>query len=161
MTHSLIKCIAMAAIVSFAAVTTAGAVVRVPHIQTVVFKGTDGNYSATITGTDFGAQPGGIPCTGCQPLQVQVVDIVSQPFQQVINVTSWSDTSITVTGIEVNKGDSVRVGVYNQTLGNVDTWGGPVIRQAKNTPIISSVTKSGEGVDLSLTITRLGLWTRS
>lgn len=136
--------------------TTANAGLQVPRIHKVTFSGQDGNYTATISGTNFGVTPDGIPCNGCQPLQVQIVDIASQPFQQVINVTSWSDTSITLTGIAVSKGDSVRVGVYNQTLGNVDTWGGPVIAQAKNTPIITGIAKSGKGANLTLTITGSG-----
>ncbi|MBV8800808.1 MAG: hypothetical protein JO208_13500 [Alphaproteobacteria bacterium] len=126
--------------------------VPVPRITSVTFSGTNGNYSATITGTNFGVAPDGIPCNSCQPLQLQIVDIASQPQQQVINVTGWSDTAITVTGIAVGKGDSMRVGVYNQTLGTVDTWGGPVIAQEKNTPVIAKIERSGKGADLTLTI---------
>ena len=135
---------------------SAHARVRVPHIQDVAFSGENGNFSLTITGTDFGATPDGIPCTACSPLQLQVVDIVSQPRQQTINVTSWSDTSVTVTGVAAQKGDSMRVAVYNQTLGNVDTWGGPVVRQKSGTPIIDSIVRSGGGATLSLTITGSG-----
>ncbi|HEX3943010.1 MAG TPA: hypothetical protein VHW69_02875 [Rhizomicrobium sp.] len=135
---------------------TANAALQLPKIKNVTFSGSSGNYSATITGKNFGVAPDGIPCNACQPLQVQIVDIASQPVQQVINVTNWSDTSITVTGIAVNKGDSTRIGVYNQTLGNVDTWGGPVIKQKNNTPVISGLAKSGEGQNLTLTITGSG-----
>ena len=156
MTAHLFKTAATASLLLLAATVTADAALHVPRIHDVAFTGKNGNFSATITGTDFGVAPDGIPCTACQPLQIQIVDIVSQPAQQVINVTSWSDTSITVTGIAANKGDSVRVGVYNQTLGNVDTWGGPVIAQKKSTPIITGIAKSGEGVNLSLTITGSG-----
>jgi hypothetical protein len=148
-----------AAIAAFALIAlsaTAHATLMLPHISKVTFTGEDGNYSATIIGENFGATPDGIPCNSCQPLQLQIVDIVSQPAQQFINVTSWSDTSITVTGIAAIKGDSMRVGVYNQTRGNVDTWGGPVIRRKKDTPNISAITKSGKGADLNLVITGSG-----
>ena len=130
--------------------------VGVPHIQDVAFNGKNGNFSLTITGADFGAAPDGIPCTACSPLQLQVVDIVSQPLQQTIDVTNWSDTSITVTGVAAKRGDGLRVAVYNQTLGNVDTWGGPVVRQKNGTPIIDSIVRSGGGATLSLTITGSG-----
>jgi len=148
--------LAAAAILSMFLLAPASAAVSLPHIKDVAFSGKNGNFTATITGTDFGAVPDGIPCTGCTPLQIQVVDIVSQPAQQVINVTSWSDTSITVTGIAAQKGDSVRVGVYNQTLGNVDTWGGNIGARKKDTPLITSITRSGTGATLTLTITGSG-----
>ena len=128
---------AFAAVLIMAAMSlSAHAKTSVPHIQDVAFSGRNGNLRLTITGTDFGAVPDGIPCTACSPLQLQIVDIVSQPRQETINVTSWSDTSITVTGVAAQKGDSMRVAVYNQTLGNVDTWGGPAVRQKNGTPII-------------------------
>lgn len=141
---------------SLSLLAPANAATPVPKIKNVVFSGKNGNFSATITGTDFGVVPDGIPCNSCQPLQLQIVDIVSQPAQQVINVTSWSDTSITVTGIDAKKGDSMRVGVYNQTLGNVDTWGGPVGAQKKGTPVVDSIERSGNGQTLTLTITGSG-----
>ena len=81
-----------AAFLSVMLVAPAMAAISVPHIRNVAFSGKNGNFTATITGTDFGVVPDGIPCNACTPLQLQVVDIVSQPAQQVINVTSWSDT---------------------------------------------------------------------
>jgi hypothetical protein len=135
---------------------SAQAAIVVPHIHDVTFGGKNGNFSATINGRDFGAAPSGIPCTSCQPLQLQIVDIVTQPAQQVINVTSWTDTQITVTGIAAKKGDSMRVAVYNQMLGNVDTWSGSVVRQASGNPVIDSIVRSGGGATLSLTITGSG-----
>jgi hypothetical protein len=134
----------------------AKAALNVPRIQSVEFSGKDGNYSAIVKGINFGIAPDGIPCTACQPLQVQIVDIASQPQQQVINVMSWSDTEIKVTGIPIGKSDSVRLAVYNQVLGTVDTWGGPVIARAKKTPVITHIVRSGMGANLSLTITGSG-----
>ncbi len=156
MIRSIVLSAATATFALIALSATAYAASTLPHIHDVQYSGQDGNYSATITGENFGAVPNGIPCNGCQPLQLQIVDIVSQPAQQVINVTSWSDTEITVTGIAATKGDSMRVAVYNQTIGNVDTWGGPVIRRKKSTPHITAIEKSGEGVDLNLVITGSG-----
>src|SRR5262249_28719570 len=126
-----------------------------PKIQSVIFSGDSGNYTATISGVNFGPAPDGIPCTACQPLQLQVVDLASQPAQQVINVTSWSDTSITVTGIAIPAGDALRIAVYNQTVGNVGAWGGKVSRN-KGTPHIGSIIRSGAGQSLTLTINGFG-----
>lgn len=129
--------------------------VHQPHITGVAFSGAPGSYTATVTGTDFGAAPDGIPCTGCTPLQVQVVDSVSQPRQQTVDVTSWSDTAITVSGIAAQRSDGLRIAVYNQTLGGVDAWGGTVLRK-KGVPRIDAVAKSGAGKDLTITITGEG-----
>jgi hypothetical protein len=133
----------------------ANAAQSLPKIQGVSFSGSPGNYTATVTGENFGPTPDGIPCTGCQPIQLQVVDLASQPQQQVINVTDWSDTSITVTGIAIPDGDALRIAVYNQTAGNVGAWGGRVSRN-KGTPHIGSIVSSGTGQSLTLTITGSG-----
>ena len=146
----------VSALALLAAVAPACAGTGVPHIRDVAFSGKNGNFSLAITGSDFGPAPDGIPCTACSPLQLQVVDIVSQPQQQTINVTRWSDTAITVTGVAVRKGESLRVAVYNQTLGNVDTWGGPVMLMKKNTPVIDSIARAGSGASLTLTISGSG-----
>ena len=96
MIHPILARAACAVLLLLALPLTAHATLQVPQIKNVEFSGADGNYSATITGTNFGVTPNGIPCNACQPLQVQIVDIASQPQQQVINVTSWSDTAILV-----------------------------------------------------------------
>jgi hypothetical protein len=128
---------------------------HLPRILGVSFTGSPGNYTATITGENFGATPDGIPCTGCQPLELQVVDLASQPLQQVIDVSAWSDTAITVTGIAIAEGDALRIAVYNQAVGNVGAWGGRV-SHSTGTPHISSIERSGSGQSLTLTITGSG-----
>jgi hypothetical protein len=128
---------------------------QLPRIQGVSFTGSAGNYTATITGVNFGPTPDGIPCTACQPLQLQVVELASQPTQQVINVTAWSNNSITVTGIALPAGDALRIAVYNQTAGNVGAWGGKV-SASKGVPHIGSIAVSGSGQSLTLTISGSG-----
>src|ERR1700742_3336554 len=152
MTHRLL----IAGIVLCASAAPAMAGKHVPHITGVDFAGKSGSYTVTITGSGFGAAPGGVPCTACQPEQLEIVDAVTQPAQQVIDVTAWSDTSITVANVAVAKGDGVRVAVYNQTLGTVDAWGGTVLKRPAATPEIDSVTRSGSGAYLTLTITGQG-----
>jgi hypothetical protein len=138
------------------AAAAAHAAPSVPKITDVAFSGDAGNYSVTITGKGFGAAPGDIPCTACTPGELQIVDVVTQPAQQVINVTSWSDTSITVTGLNAGKRDALHIGVYNQTLGNVAAWGGEPTRLAKGAPRITSIAASGHGQKLKLIITGSG-----
>jgi hypothetical protein len=128
---------------------------QLPKIESVTFTGSHGTYTATISGKHFGAVPSGIPCSDCSPLQLQVVDLSSQPHQESINVTSWTDTDITVTGIAAAKTDQLRIAVYNQTVGNVGTWGGP-IKSNKGVPRIKSIIASGSGATLTLTITGSG-----
>jgi hypothetical protein len=135
--------------------TAAASAGTLPKIQSVAFTGKPGNYTATITGTHFGPVPEGIPCSACQPLVLQIADLASQPAQQIINVTDWSDTSITVTGIAIAKGDALRIAVYNQTVGNVGAWGGRV-SPSKGTPRIGSIIPSGSGQSLTLTINGSG-----
>ena len=137
------------------AVSPAAAKVAAPHIDSVTLTRSHGLYTAVLTGTNFGAVPSGIPCDACSPLQLQVVDQSSQPHQETINVTDWSDTSVTVTGITADKADQLRIAVYNQTLGNVDVWGGPV-KSNKGVPHIKSIVASGSGKTLTLTITGSG-----
>jgi len=134
----------------------AAAGTHIPKISDVALSGSAGNYTAVITGTNFGAAPAGIPCDACTPLQLQVADLASQPHQETINVTAWSDTSITVTGIAANDGDGLRIALYNQTAGNVDAWGGRVGHKVDGVPHITSITTSGSGVDLTITITGTG-----
>src|SRR5262249_633330 len=129
---------------------------HIPRIADVALSGSAGNYTAVITGTNFGVAPDGIPCNACMPVQLQVVDLVSQPQQETINVTDWSATSITCTGISANKGDGLRIALYNQTAGNVDVWGGRVGPNSENAPHIASITTSGSGANLTITITGTG-----
>lgn len=150
--QALAACGALAFAMAVSAPANAG---HLPSILDVSFTGSPGNYTATITGENFGAMPGGIPCTACQPLVLQVVDLASQPVQQVINVTAWSDTTITVTGIAVAKADALRIAVYNQTVGNVGAKGRHV-SHSEGTPHIGSISRSGSGQSLTLTITGSG-----
>jgi hypothetical protein len=147
-------CGAFLAIGLFALPAAAGP--HIPNISNVSLTGSAGNYTAVITGTNFGAAPDGIPCNACTPLQLQVADLASQPHQETINVTAWSDTSITVTGIAASEGDGLRIGLYNQTAGNVDAWGGRVGRNTQGAPHIMAITTSGSGANLTVTITGTG-----
>jgi len=135
---------------------TAHAAPKLPRISSIAATlAPDGTYSATITGTHFGAAPSDVPCTSCYPAEMQVVDLNSQPNPQAINVTGWSDTSITITEVAVAAGDAVRVAVYNVAAGNTAAFGGR-IGKLKGAPKISSITTSGSGQGLVVTINGSG-----
>jgi len=128
----------------------------VPKIADVAFSGDANAYTVTIAGKGFGVAPADIPCTACTPDELQIVDVVSQPLRLTINVTSWSDTSITATAVPVGKRDSLRIGVYNQTLGNVGAWAGTPTRRANGAPQIGAIQATGHGQSLKLVITGSG-----
>jgi len=125
----------------------------VPRITDVTFTRDTDTYSVTITGKGFGATPADIPCTACMPGELQIVDVATQPAQQALNVTSWSDRSITVTGLAVSKHNSLHVAVYNRTLGNVAAWGGSIKRPLDGAPVITSIAAKGHGQKLKLVVT--------
>jgi len=126
-----------------------------PRIAGVAFTGSGGTYSATVSGLHFGPTPSGIPCKACSPIEFQVVDLASQPQQQSINVTSWSDTGITVTGITAASGDAMRVAVYNASAGNAAAWGGR-ISHADHVPRITNISATPQGRKTAVTITGSG-----
>jgi hypothetical protein len=115
----------------------------------------DGTYSATLTGTNFGAAPGDVPCTSCTPAELRVVDLATQPTQQTVNVTSWSDTSITITEVPVTYGDAVRVELYNGALNATAAFGGRIGKLA-GVAKISTITATGAGENLVVTVNGSG-----
>jgi hypothetical protein len=135
---------AAAALVA-AVLPPAQAATKLPTIRNVTFTlATDGSYSAAISGTNFGAAPADVPCTACTPYELQLVNMFNQPAVETINVTSWTNTLINVTGIAAGAGDAIRIGVYNAAAANESAWGGrvsPTTGVAK----ISSITTSGTG----------------
>jgi len=126
-----------------------------PHIANVTFTQTGQTWSATVSGLHFGPTPGGIPCNNCAPMQMQVYNLASLPAQQSINVTGWSDTSITLTGIAAAPGDAMQVAVYNATQGNAAAWGGHV-SHASHVPHIASIVAVPHGRKTIFTINGSG-----
>jgi len=142
---------------SFAALSAgAQAATKLPHISGVaVTAATDGSYTAVLHGTNFGAAPADVPCNSCMPAELQVVNMNTQPYPQTINVTSWSSSAITITGVAASSGDPIRVAVYNATAGNTAAIGGR-IGKARGVAKISAITTSGSGQNLVITITGSG-----
>lgn len=127
-----------------------------PRIANVAVNYASGTASALISGVGFGSvPPSGIPCNACTPIQLQVLDLATYSVPQSINVVSWSDTSIAVTGIAANPGDALEIDVYNQSVGNAATWGGLVSKE-KGLPKIASVKAMGTGQTLVVTVNGSG-----
>jgi len=131
----------------------APALPKITHIS--VTPDIDGTYSATITGVNFGVAPSDVPCNSCTPAELRVVDLSSQPTQQVLDVTGWTDTSITITEVPVASGDAVRVQMYNQALNATAAMGGHVGKLASSA-VISGISTSGSGQNLVITINGRG-----
>jgi len=129
-----------------------------PRIKSVSYtNNNDGTFNAAITGSGFGTAPSGIPCNACAPLQLQVVDLAAQPAQQSVNVVGWSDTAISVSGIQAVAGDAVRIAVYNdnQQAGSVAAVGS-LVSANTTVPKIKKITVSLAGATPSLVITGSG-----
>jgi hypothetical protein len=143
-----------AAFIPFLVAATAAAAAP-PHIAKIVFTATGGTFSATVTGTNFGAAPAGVPCTNCAIPEFSFVDgshlVTPVPY----NITAWSNTSITLTGISATGGDAVFATVTNDALKNLGSWGGNLPGKGKK-PKITKVAFSGAGANLQITITGTG-----
>jgi hypothetical protein len=152
---SLFAGAALAALSALAPDAAHAAVVlpRIMHIA--VTPDLDGTFSATISGTNFGVAPGDVPCTSCTPAELRVVDLSNQPTQQTLNVTAWSNSSITITEVPVAVGDAVRVEIYNAALNATAAMGGHVGKSA-STAVISNISTSGSGQNLVITIDGTG-----
>ena len=126
---------------------------RLPRIKDVVFSPAgDGTYDATITGTGFGPAPAGIPCNACKPQQLEV----SNHGIKRVNVTSWVDKEITVTGITTDPSKPVIVAVWGAKAANAAAWGGLVTPGGIHVPRIKRIATSGTGQALALTVTGRG-----
>lgn len=128
-----------------------------PHISSVKFTNAgDGTYSAQVTGTNFGSAPGGVPCTACYLTQAQVTNYAVNALSLLpVNVTAWSDTGVTITGIQASPGDEVTIGLFNQDADSPVAWAGHVSAN-KTAPKITNLSTSGAGADLIVTITGSG-----
>jgi hypothetical protein len=126
-----------------------------PHIGKVLFSSQNGLYAVTIKGRNFGAAPASVPCTACMPVELTIIDTGDANTYLPMNVVSWSDTEIDITGVGLYAGEAVHIAAYNDTIGNAGAWGGLVSANAA-APVITSVVASGSGQTLILTINGSG-----
>lgn len=119
-------------------------------------KAADGSYTAAITGRHLGAAPAGIPCTACTLGVLNVAALATRPTPQAVNVLSWNASAVTISGIRVDQGDTLRIGIFNPALQASAAWAGAVGKLAKTTPRITGVAFTGTGPTLQITVTGRG-----
>ncbi len=128
-----------------------------PIISKVAFKKAGTTFSVTITGNQFGTAPSGVPCTNCAIAEFSLVEAAQLVTPVSYNITSWTNTSITLTDAAVSVGDTVFVAAKNDTLKNIASWAGNVPGKVTTpNPKITKVTFSGSGATLQITITGTG-----
>ena len=150
---------AMAGLI-FLALGGGTALAAAPSITNVTFTATatgkTGNtYVATISGAGFGPAPAGVPCTACSPNELQVVNMSGAKWPETLDITAWSDTAISVSGLTALSKDSLIISVYNDTLG---TGGAIGVSASGHTlgPHIKKIIASGSGQSLQITISGKG-----
>jgi hypothetical protein len=126
-----------------------------PKISKVTFTTTGSTFGATVTGLHFGAAPAGVPCSPCSVAEFTLTDLPHITSAVSYGISAWSDTYVTLTNITAPAADGVDIVLKNDTLKNYATWGGNFPGKAKN-PKIKSVTFSGSGATLKITITGTG-----
>jgi hypothetical protein len=126
-----------------------------PRISKVKFVASGGTFNATISGLQFGTAPSGVPCTACSIPEFSITAIAHLADAVSYNITAWTNTSITVTGINAAASDAVSIALKNDALKNVATWGGTLPGKVKN-PKITKITFSGSGATLHITIAGTG-----
>ena len=122
-----------------------------PTIRSVTFTGSAGAFGATIKGGHFGAAPAGVPCTACNIPELSLVAQSHLTSSLSYSITAWSPTGITLAGINGAASDAIFAVVKNDSLKNVATWGGNFPGTVNN-PVIKSISFSGSGATLQITI---------
>jgi hypothetical protein len=130
-----------------------------PQITNVVFSGTSGNYTITISGSGFGSLAG-LPITG-DTTNLSIVDFPELGHgaewgysgdANKLTYESWTDTGIQVSGFGGQPGDAITIAIWNPITGAGATWGGNVPEGSGTPPQITSVTFAGSGTNLQINI---------
>ena len=134
-----------------------------PQITSVQFSGSSGNYTLTVNGSGFGTLPSSLPFSG-DSSYFRIADAAQLGFGEWgysgdalgLAYQSWSDTQIQVSGFGGQPGDAIVLAAWNPSSGLGVTWGGNVPGGGAGTPQITSVTFSGAGQNVQITINGLG-----
>jgi hypothetical protein len=133
-----------------------------PQITGVVFSGSAGNYTVTVTGSGFGNLESSFPFTG-DTANFRIADAAQIGYGEwgysgdgnMLTYESWSDTKIQVSGFGGQPGDAINLALWNPASGAVATWGGNV-PGGTGTPQISSVTFFGTGSNVQMYVAGSG-----
>ena len=132
-----------------------------PHIANVVFTGSSGNYTLTVSGVGFGSLEG-LPFTG-DTTNLSLVDFTQLGHAEwgysgdynILTYQSWSDNQVQISGFGGQPGDAITIAIWNPVTGAAATWGGNV-PGGSGAPQISSVTFAGSGTNLQIYINGSG-----
>lgn len=127
-------CLFISLVMAVLGLGRASAQSTLPQIASVKFS-SGSPYQLAITGAGFGSAPPGVPCTsGCTIGYFRIGDNAQLGHGEwgytgdgnVLTYESWSDTSIIVSGLEANAGDSINIALWNASTGIGATWGGNI-----------------------------------
>ena len=129
-----------------------------PSISSVAFSGSSGSYTLNIDGQGFGSSTVSLPYTG-DVGNFRIGDWAQIGYGEwgysgdanTLTYTSWSDTTIQVSGFGGSPGDAITIAVWNSVSGLGATWGGDV-PGGPSSPTISSVTFSGSGSSTTIQV---------
>ena len=93
----------------FGGIVFPGKAEPLPKIDNVEFSGGSAGINVTLNGSNFGTAPVDVPCNQCTPIEVQVLDLAVEGVPEVINVASWTNTSISLPNLTVNPGDALEI----------------------------------------------------
>jgi serine/threonine-protein kinase len=141
-----------------------GASPGTPSIQSVAISGSVGDYSLIVSGTGFGTLPETLPFSGDTQF-FRIGDNAALGHGEwgysgdanALTYQIWSHSRIEVTGFSGAPGDALVLAMWNPATGIGATWGGNVPATYSGTPAISSVSFSGSGQNLRMTVTGSGL----
>jgi serine/threonine protein kinase len=130
-----------------------------PQINSVEFKKSAGSYILTINGSGFGTLPRqALPFRGdtsffriAVAAQIGFGEWGFSGDAKGFLYESWSDTQIQIAGLEAQTGDAIQIALWNPASGKGATWGGNIPGGIR-TPRITSVTFSGSGENLQITV---------
>jgi hypothetical protein len=131
-----------------------------PTISSVKVTGTSGDYALEVQGSGFGPAPPGLPCV-CDTADFRIGDNAQLGHGEwgytgdgnTLAYESWNNTKIKVSGLGAFAGDSLILALWNTGSGKGATWAGNAPPVAVNAPSISSVTFTGSGSNLEITVT--------
>lgn len=157
---------AAAALAGVVAPSAATAVPNVPHIASVRFTGTSGDYTVTVVGHHFGSPVAAVPFTGdASNFRIQDNDQLGAPGSgewgygtdvNTLTYERWTPNEVVVTGAGLAAGDGFFVALQNAASGRGASYGGNVPGGAGSNPVITAVGASSLGHLPSLRISVVG-----
>jgi hypothetical protein len=141
------------ALVALLLVSSAAMAKPEAKITKVKFKTAGSSFNVAISGTNFGSSPVTLPCNSCTAPELKFIDNANFRTAETPNILTWTNTSITLSGVTGAKGDSISLVVTNDQLASIATAGGNF---PGSHPRIKSLSFSGKGKNLTMTITGTG-----